>query len=174
MRFTELLPDADTILPGAAYDRDPTIEYGIHKAILWTMATCHSLRSVDGELIGDPLDLKMFEFTNWSFEEGHQGSGNVENEENNSLSPSVARPPPGMEFDIDDETPDDQKKPVELGVLRAFDFVSHLRRASVIVRQFGATNGHVFVKGAPESLKEICTPESRKYIICLYAEVIHG
>ena len=34
------------------------------------MATCHSLKLVSDEIIGDPLDAKMFEFTGWTFEEG--------------------------------------------------------------------------------------------------------
>ena len=29
------------------------------------MATCHSLTIIDGELTGDPLDLKMFNSINW-------------------------------------------------------------------------------------------------------------
>ena len=33
--------------------------------LLAAMATCHSLTKIDGELMGDPLDLKMFEATNW-------------------------------------------------------------------------------------------------------------
>lgn len=32
---------------------------------LVTMATCHSLTVIDGQLTGDPLDLKMFEATDW-------------------------------------------------------------------------------------------------------------
>jgi cation-transporting ATPase 13A3/4/5 len=63
------------------------------KAALHVMATCHSLRSVDGELVGDPLDLKMFEFTNWTFEEGKQSGGDAEDEEQGGLAPSIARPP---------------------------------------------------------------------------------
>lgn len=59
------------------------------------MATCHSLRVVDDELIGDPLDLKMFEFTGWSYEEGKHNATEV-GSENESLSPSVARPPPNF------------------------------------------------------------------------------
>src|SRR5690554_8027376 len=35
----------------------------LFKSLFHTMTTCHSLRLVDGELLGDPLDLKMFEFT---------------------------------------------------------------------------------------------------------------
>lgn len=57
------------------------------------MATCHSLRAVDGELLGDPLDIKMFEFTGWTFEEG--GNTQVEQQENaagDTIIPSVARP----------------------------------------------------------------------------------
>src|SRR6195952_2568188 len=34
-----------------------------NRTVLHTMATCHSLRLVDDELIGDPLDVKMFDFT---------------------------------------------------------------------------------------------------------------
>lgn len=29
------------------------------------MAACHSLTKIEGELSGDPLDLKMFEATGW-------------------------------------------------------------------------------------------------------------
>jgi hypothetical protein len=39
-------------------------------AMLYTMTTCHSLKLVSDEIIGDPLDAKMFEFTGWTFEEG--------------------------------------------------------------------------------------------------------
>ena len=107
-RFSDILADALSLLPGAAYERDPTVEYDSHKAALYTMATCHSLRVVDGELVGDPLDLKMFDFTGWSFEEGEQRAGNVEDEEQGGLSPSIARPPAGMEYDLDDN--EDQRR----------------------------------------------------------------
>lgn len=33
--------------------------------ILRGMATCHSLTHIKGNLVGDPLDLKMFESTGW-------------------------------------------------------------------------------------------------------------
>ncbi|KAJ8106342.1 hypothetical protein OPT61_g9601 [Boeremia exigua] len=122
------------------------------------MATCHSLRKIDNELVGDPLDVKMFDFTGWSYEEG-EGSGNNDDDPEQKLSPSVARPPPGREYDLDDAE-DNTRKPVELGVLRQFEFVSQLRRASVIVRRFGSKSGDIYVKGAPEVMKEICRPES--------------
>ena len=37
--------------------------------IIETMATCHELTRVDDVLIGDPLDVKMFNSTHWLLEE---------------------------------------------------------------------------------------------------------
>ncbi|RDL35105.1 Cation-transporting ATPase [Venustampulla echinocandica] len=160
-RFSDILADAISLLPRAGYERDPSVQYDFHKAILYTMATCHSLRAMDGELVGDPLDLKMFDFTGWSFEEGEQRSGDAEDEEQGGISPSIARPPAGMEYDLDDEDKNSTThSPIELGILKSYDFVSQLRRASVIVRKFGTPGCDVYVKGAPECMKEICKPES--------------
>jgi cation-transporting ATPase 13A3/4/5 len=160
-RFSDILTEALDVLPLSPYDRDPTIDYSVHKAALYTMATCHSLRVIDDELLGDPLDVKMFNFTGWNFEEGGQKAGAAEDvDADQKLSPSVARPPPGHEYDVDDNDGLPHRVPVELGVLKSFEFVSQLRRASVIVRQFGAKNGHVYVKGAPECMKDICRADS--------------
>ncbi|KAJ9662965.1 hypothetical protein H2201_005842 [Coniosporium apollinis] len=160
-RFGEILTDTSALLPTTPYERDPTIDYNTNKAILYTMATCHSLRVVDGELLGDPLDVKMFQFTGWNFEEGEQRSGSLDDDEQQrKLSPAVARPPPGLEYDIDDGEDTANRRPIELGVLKSFEFVSQLRRASVVVRQFGSPSGAVYVKGAPECMKDICRPES--------------
>ncbi|TEY80563.1 hypothetical protein BOTCAL_0037g00180 [Botryotinia calthae] len=158
-RFSDILTDATSLLPGAAYERDPTVDYNIHKAILYTMATCHSLRVVDDELMGDPLDLKMFDFTGWSFEEGQHNSGDADDEDSGGLSPSIARPPAGMEYDLDDQD-NATNSPIELGVLKSFEFVSQLRRASVIARNFGSQGCDIYVKGAPECMKDICKSES--------------
>ena len=65
------------------------------------MATCHSLRVVENELLGDPLDVKMFEFTGWSFEELAQHA-NVADQDDDQNSPlSIARPPLGLDYGID-------------------------------------------------------------------------
>lgn len=161
IRFGEMLSEAIDVLPPASYDRDPTVDYRVNKNILYTMATCHSLRMVDGELLGDPLDLKMFEFTGWSFEEGSKPIQFDDDEgRQHRFSPSIARPPAGMEYDIDDSQDNENPVPVELSVLRIFEFVSHLRRSSVIVRQQGDPGAQIFVKGAPEVMKDICQASS--------------
>ncbi len=160
MRFSEVSGDPSTLLPGAAYERDPTVDYDIHKAVLHTMATCHSLRSVDGELLGDPLDVKMFEFTTWSFEEFAQ-KASITNENATNSPSSIARPPHGMEYDLERSGEDVvEHPPTELGTLKSFEFVSQLRRASVVVGQSGSQGGDVYVKGAPECMGEICNPDS--------------
>ena len=160
IRFTDTVSESHELLPQASYDRDPTVDYRVNKNMLYTMATCHSLRLVDDELIGDPLDLKMFQFTAWSFEEGSPRTAHFNEPGSHQAPPAVARPPSGMEYDVDDTQDNQNPVPVELGVLRAFEFVSHLRRASVIVRQNGDPGASVFVKGAPEVMKDICTPSS--------------
>ena len=33
------------------------------------LASCHSITSIQGKMIGDPLDIKMFESTGWILEE---------------------------------------------------------------------------------------------------------
>ncbi len=38
------------------------------------MATCHSLTKIEGQLSGDPLDLKMFEATGWVSDMRTEGS----------------------------------------------------------------------------------------------------
>ncbi|KAL2836265.1 hypothetical protein BJX68DRAFT_250883 [Aspergillus pseudodeflectus] len=126
-----------------------------YNTIVRIMATCHSLRVVDDELLGDPLDVKMFEFTGWSFEEGGGHAPEHQSSEHETIVPSVARPP-GHNTSVDSSG----QESIELGILRSFEFVSQLRRASVIVRQFGDSGASVFVKGAPESVKDICRPES--------------
>ena len=100
--FGRLLSDSRSILSGALPRGDPGIDYRMHRAIIHTMATCHSLREVDGELIGDPLDLKMFQFTGWFFQEGSHKSGDLGGEQD-SISPSIARPPAEIEFGTADD-----------------------------------------------------------------------
>jgi cation-transporting P-type ATPase 13A2 len=103
-RFSDILSNADSLLPWPSCERDPTVDYEARRALLFTMATCHSLRVVDDdELVGDPLDLKMFGFTGWSFEEGGQKSTDGDEEDQNGLSPSIAKPPASTSYGFDDD-----------------------------------------------------------------------
>ena len=150
-RFSDMLTTAADVLPDRPRPRHAAEGDAARRAMVHTMATCHSLRNLGGELVGDPLDVKMFRFTGWAFEEKEQGSVGDDGADH-KLSPSVARPPAAAEHDAG--------PPLELGVLKSFEFVSQLRRASVVVRQFGSPSGDVYVKGAPECIKAICRADS--------------
>ena len=49
-RFLPPTPDPSSLLPCP---------------LLYGMATCHSLTLINGQLLGDPLDVKMFNSTRW-------------------------------------------------------------------------------------------------------------
>lgn len=57
--------------------------------LLYGMATCHSITIMNGEQKGDPLDLKMFEATNWILEEANVSDDN----KYDLLFPTTVRPP---------------------------------------------------------------------------------
>ena len=93
-RFSDLLSETSTglLLPTptgtSSFDREK------QRKIIYTMATCHSLRAVEGELLGDPLDVKMFQFTGWSYEEGGSHISEQATFKFDTIVPSVAKPPP--------------------------------------------------------------------------------
>ncbi|KAG5417665.1 hypothetical protein I9W82_005301 [Candida metapsilosis] len=71
--------------------------------LLQCMASCHSLRHIDDELMGDPLDVKMFGFTGWDYRE-----------------------------DINSGKPIVFNGTYSLKIEREFEFLASLRRMSVI------------------------------------------
>lgn len=95
-RFGELLEDVHDL------------PLGKDKAtFLHALATCHSLKMVDGEVIGDPLDVKMFGFTLWTLEEGRvAGTGNIKAKgavvDQAALVQTVVRPPGSAKFRLED------------------------------------------------------------------------
>lgn len=60
---------------------------------------------------------------------------------------------------------------LELGVIRTFEFVSSLRRMSVIVKRLKSSSMEVYVKGAPEVMGEICDKDSCKYYQTLFFQM---
>ncbi|KAG6849996.1 hypothetical protein H0H93_002786 [Arthromyces matolae] len=155
-RFGELLEDIHDVPLGTG-----------KATFLHGLATCHSLKNIDGEVIGDPLDVKMFGFTGWTLEEGKSGgTGLVKNKgnaaEQTALVQMVVRPPGSAQFSIEDALKGSAKHAyfLELGVIRTFEFVSSLRRMSVIVKRLKSTSMEVYVKGAPEVMVDICDRNS--------------
>ncbi|KAG0329471.1 hypothetical protein BGZ99_001857 [Dissophora globulifera] len=169
-KFGEMMDNADKMQRAA-----PSI---LEKStpLLYAMTTCHSVKAVNGELIGDPLDLKMFEFTQWVLDEGGLGariasvSESSQDGGNGSMGgvvSTVVRPPGGKQFSLEDmiahQTSSNSVENnmfLELGIIRCFEFVSSLRRMSVIVKRLHSPGMEIFVKGAPEVMTDICIKQS--------------
>ncbi|XP_068196725.1 polyamine-transporting ATPase 13A3-like [Antennarius striatus] len=111
------------------------------------MAACHSLTRIQGELSGDPLDLKMFGATGWVLEEPTE----EETALHNPLTPTVVRAPPANQ-----NGPETENTVCEVGVLRQFPFSSALQRMSVVVRRLGGKHMEAYMKGAPEVVAGLC------------------
>lgn len=174
-QFSDLHTDAEDIpIIGAQDAKTP---------LLHALAACHALKLVDGELIGDPLDLRMFEFTKWTLEEGREDSSRPSQDARRStdadervpdrpatLVQSVVRPPGGQGFRVEDALRAGQKHAhfLELGIIRTFDFVSSLRRMSVMVKKLKSKSIEVYCKGAPEAISTICDKDTRRLNVLLY------
>lgn len=137
------------------------------------MATCHALTSVDGELVGDPLDLSMFHATTWVMEEPV-----AEALQYDVLTPTVVKPRLDRErtrsqerlFQLPPADPS-YEVPYEVGIIRQFPFSSSLQRMSVVCRTLGDRCMELYAKGAPEVVHGLCDPDS---VPGDYLEILRG
>ncbi|KAJ2334908.1 hypothetical protein GGI00_001629, partial [Coemansia sp. RSA 2681] len=144
------------------------------------LATCHSLRLVDGVPVGDPLEVKMLEFTGWQMEENdvayNQAAQDKDSDSDSSsiglLSsqfPTVMRPPPSLTLSnttdgtgnvLDYTASGDSGLGCleDVGIIKCFEFSSNLCRASVIAKRLHGKCAEAYVKGAPEVVRALCIP----------------
>ncbi|XP_014662698.1 PREDICTED: LOW QUALITY PROTEIN: probable cation-transporting ATPase 13A3, partial [Priapulus caudatus] len=131
-------------------DVEPDVQQLPQCPTLWAIASCHSLSLIDGQLKGDPLDMKLFFSTEWEFIEpgpkvqGHQIPTLVRSQTSTAASA-------GSEH---------EESIVELGVLRQYVFVSSLQRMSVVAYNFRNDMFECYVKGSPEKLVTLSRPET--------------
>ncbi|GMF34884.1 unnamed protein product [Phytophthora fragariaefolia] len=108
-----------------------TKEYtSIISTMQYALATCHSVGSLDGKLVGNEVEVRMFEATGWTLVE-REGSQ------------PVARSPSGD----------------ELEVIKRFDFDHHRMSMSVVVRNRKTGQIFVFCKGSYERMQQLCRPD---------------
>ncbi|XP_012276995.1 probable cation-transporting ATPase 13A3 isoform X2 [Orussus abietinus] len=155
--------------------------------LLIGMVTCHGITIIDGQLAGDPLDLKMFESTEWTLEEPDVS----DTSKFSLLFPTVVRPPKGSKLNrgfssdvsparqnsmgsdvVDNSSMNNMdmvlmsstngiaEQGLEVGIVRQFPFTSSLQRMSVITRTLGANHYDLFCKGSPEMILSLSKPES--------------
>lgn len=130
------------------------------KMLLYSMASCHALTYVNFELVGDPLEVKIFEATKWKLKEPQASDYMFE-----TPIPTVVHPPHHnhhktdlTELEVQDI--DITSLPFELGILKKFEFKSSLQRMSVIMRHLQEEKTYAIVKGSPEMMQKLCLPET--------------
>ena len=135
------------------------------------LATCHCATYVNDKIIGDPVDVKMFESSGWTL---HENSAEQEEKTSHNMISTFVRP--GQEEDLNtkiqrikeqnlgpnevDEIDRVMEDHYELGIVRRFDFVPKLQRMSVITKNVNENFYKVFCKGSPEKLRDLCLPET--------------
>ncbi|EGZ08658.1 hypothetical protein PHYSODRAFT_318641 [Phytophthora sojae] len=97
----------------------------------YALATCHSVGSLDGKLVGNEVELRMFEATRWTLVE-REGSQ------------PVAKSPAGDELEF----------------IKRFDFDHHRMSMSVVVRDRKTGQIFVFCKGSYERMQQLSKPDS--------------
>ncbi|NXP64436.1 AT132 ATPase, partial [Chloropsis cyanopogon] len=124
-------------------------------ALLYALATCHTVSPLRGQLVGDPVDLKMLESTGWMMEEEEEEEGELPASQQFEMKVlAVVKPPP------EEEQPQDRRLQAPVGILRRFPFSSSLQRMSVLVTLPGEASAHAYVKGAPEMVASLCRKET--------------
>ena len=132
------------------------------------LACCQGVTKVDNKLIGDPIDVEMFNSTGWNLVEGTNDPDNYDSSISTYVRPklemSLTKKLEKYKNNINEEnhTEIDEiiKNHYELGIIRRFDFESKLQRMSTIVKNIPETNFLCFCKGSPEKISELCNKNS--------------
>ncbi|KAL4505178.1 hypothetical protein ABPG72_016245 [Tetrahymena utriculariae] len=114
------------------------------------MASCHEITRVKGEIIGDPLEVKMFEATEWEL---------IEQNLSDYSETVLAIVKPKLR-DLARQNSNQQHS--KLGIIKRFEFSSKFQRMSVIVKNFNfSTNFYkLYVKGSPEQILQLSNSSS--------------
>ncbi|XP_050301923.1 polyamine-transporting ATPase 13A3-like isoform X2 [Anthonomus grandis grandis] len=122
------------------------------------MTVCHSLTAIDGTVVGDPLDINMFESTQWEFADGtclsKEGFANCR-------PVAIVR------------SPNKNNEVKEIAILKQFQFSSAFQRMSVIIKS-AEEYFEVFCKGSPEKIialsKDESIPDDIREVLKKYTE----
>ncbi|XP_042868146.1 polyamine-transporting ATPase 13A3-like isoform X2 [Penaeus japonicus] len=139
------------VIPCTDGDMGSPIEDVAHlqteQSLTRALATCHSLTSINGRLVGYPIDTKIFSGIGWNLLE----SDPAESQDYGMVTLLRVQPPPGA-----DVLPEEH----EVAVLKTFPFESKEQRTTVITRRRNSPAIEVFIKGAPEKVASLCHPDT--------------
>lgn len=133
--FSVLVPDPRHLLPGP---------------MLSGLACCHTVTLLQGEPLGDPLELKMLESTGWTLWEP-EGDGRVLDAEFGGHKVlAVMRPPTAGRTSTSES----------VAIVQRFPFSSALQRMSVVTVGRGGRSALAFIKGSPEMVASLCREDT--------------
>ena len=138
------------------------------------LACCQGATKVKEKLIGDPLDVEMFQSTGWDLIEDPTDTDNY-----NPKIFTYVRPKEEISLTekLKNNSNEEEKNNIikshyELGIVKRFDFESKLQRMSVIAKNISEENYICFCKGSPEKIAELCQrktlPDNFKEILTKY------
>merc|ERR1719300_401567 len=125
--------------------------------LVQTMASCHSLIKLNGELTGYPMDIKLFEAIKWDLVEQHQMGSNPDY---GIPTPTLVSPPKGTKYVGSNKHSGIAPSNLEIALLKQYPFDSAVQRMTVVAKKKGAQYYSVFVKGAPEKVASFCKSET--------------
>uniref|UniRef100_A0A8C9WYA2 ATPase cation transporting 13A2 n=1 Tax=Sander lucioperca TaxID=283035 RepID=A0A8C9WYA2_SANLU len=137
--FSELVPDPRLLSPGP---------------MLSGLACCHTVTLLQGEPLGDPLELKMVESTGWTLHEP-EGDGNVLDAEFGGHRVLAVLRPPKQQPQAQEASTSEA-----VAIVQRFPFSSALQRMSVVTVARGGCSALAFMKGSPEMVASLCRAET--------------
>ena len=127
------------------------------------LACCQGITRVEGKLIGDPIDVEMFESTGWNLIEEPNDPQNYDPRILTFVRPSQEKSLTEklknqilIDKNNNDIINDEFIDHYEIAIIRRFDFSSKLQRMSTLVKNMVDTNYLCFCKGSPEKIRELC------------------
>merc|ERR1719336_1747061 len=163
---TGTLTEGDLDLAGVCEVRDGQFQESVadpqvlptDSVLVQTMASCHSLVKIEGELTGYPMDIKLFEAINWELtEQRHSGS----NPDYGLPTPTLVSPPKGHKNSAGSaKLGGFAPSNLEIALFKQYPFDSAVQRMTVVAKKKGAQYYSVFIKGAPEKVASFCRSET--------------
>ena len=125
------------------------------------LATCNSLTKINGNIIGETIDLEMMNSTGWTFEEcqGAFTLGYYKPKEELLKKYSINENDNNTNNKSDEDL-SNYNSIYQLDLIKRFDFVSKLQRMSVLVKNSKEDYFKVYCKGSAEKIRELCKPET--------------
>ena len=130
------------------------------------MATCHSLTKINNKILGDLVEVKIFEkLKNWFIkDDDEETDSNLSDEENKQEKESKTFSENKKDKDafgfLLNIIANKNHKYFELGIIKKFEFSSELQRMSVIVKNLNENFYKIYTKGSPEKIRKLSIKET--------------